>query len=723
MTTRLFAVVLLCAASCSDPDPEPIPVEDVAEDIAADTGEPEPDVPDVVLIEDVEDAPDVPPVEDVPDVPKPPIGDELTVMVQVLLDGEPSPDTLVVQGGRPFDEHRTDDEGRTLLTLDLTIVGTVAAVASHPEARIKAVEVLPEFLQDEYVISLERFDVSDNLEYDFPPVGTPDSAPTTEYCGHCHITMMKQWYGSPHRAAASNPPVQDLYAGTAAALATEEACTEAGGAWLMGLTPGTGVPALRCYLGAGVLPALNPGCADGDATCDDNAEVFGGCADCHAPGINGKLGGRDLLEATGLEYDEGVTCQACHGTESIDLEAEPGVAGRLKIIRPSEVPISPTLGLFAPLTFGPGPDVVSVRMGSVQRGLFHKAELCSGCHEQLQPALVPGTSVDTERWPSGKLPIHTTYTEWKAGPMNPGAPCQSCHMPPNPQVTNSADQQILTEAPIGIVSGWLRPPGTANSHTWVGPRAKDSQMLQLAAGLFVKKTVADGVLTAAVKTKNVGPGHALPTGEPMRSMALTVQAFCGDEPQAATGGDVVPAFGGYLARQAVGADWSVWPGAEAGQVVRVVTLTGQWHDYVGYGPFGDGTFTAEQKGMPVQHYAGEAMIESVDGDVVTFATPLPDGDIAYRVQADTYAGAPGFGFARVLTGPDGAEMVPHFLAVDVASDNRLLPQKSFTSNHTFAVACEDPTVQAVLWYRSYPRELALERGWPNEAIEMTRATR
>ena len=46
--------------------------------------------------------------------------------------------------------------------------------------------------------------------------------------------------------------------------------------------------------------------------CDTVATEFGGCADCHAPAINGRLGGRDLLEATDFSYDYGVHCDFCH---------------------------------------------------------------------------------------------------------------------------------------------------------------------------------------------------------------------------------------------------------------------------------------------------------------------------------------------------------------------------------------------------------------------------
>ena len=100
----------------------------------------------------------------------------------------------------------------------------------------------------------------------------------------------------------------------------------------------------RCYVGPGTLLDLNEDCGV-DGSCDESPEQTGQCADCHAPGIDGELGGRDLLEATELSYDYGVHCDVCHRTDAVDPDAaSPGVAGKLMLTRPSEVSSSPTLG-------------------------------------------------------------------------------------------------------------------------------------------------------------------------------------------------------------------------------------------------------------------------------------------------------------------------------------------------------------------------------------------
>ena len=126
--------------------------------------------------------------------------------------------------------------------------------------------------------------------------------------------------------------------------------------------------------------------------------------------------------------------------------------------------------------------------------------------------------------------------------------------------------------------------------------------------------------------------------------------------------------------------------------------------------------------MPVEEAAGAATVVGVAGDTVTLDGPLPAGAVAYRLPpagglvadgdaAVPLAGTPGFAFARVLVGADGQPMVPHFAAVDVASDNRLMPTASWTSTHRFSTACDDPTVEARLLHRPAPLALAQERQW------------
>ena len=531
--------------------------------------------------------------------------------------------------------------------------------------------------------------------------------------------MVDDWYKSPHRTASSNPVLQDLYAGTALALASEEDCNLSGGQWWEGVNPGTTDTIPKCYLGDGALPAYNEACGT-TTPCDGVAENTGACADCHAPGINGEVGGRDLHDATGIAYDYGVHCDVCHKIESVSLEGEPGVAGKLNILRPSEE--GSAIFDWQPLTFGPYHDVANPRMGSVHRDHFLSADLCQGCHEYQSELAPTGSSIDLTRWPDG-LPVQSTFSEWEDGPYSPGAPCQSCHMPPDPDAGNTVDV-VYDEETWGLASGWWRPAGSVRKHAWYGPRQPEARMLKMAAALEVKTTQETDTLQVDVTVTNAGAGHAIPTGEAMRSLVLAVEASCDSTVLPATGGDVIPDFGGALIKKGINEDWNIWPGAKVGQVIRVIKTTGEWHDYPGVGAFAE--MTPEEKGMPRDSIVGTSTITAVNGDQVTLDQPLPSGHIALLGEtgwpvegapSQALAGASGFAFARVMVAPDGRRHVHHSAANDLASDNRLMPQASWTSHHQFTTDCATPDVRAVLLHRAYPLGMARSRGWElNDSI-------
>ena len=663
---------------------------------------------------------------DMTKAPDGPLGPPQEFDVQVLLDGEPTPNVLVVQGGTNL-SWRTGDDGRVRVTLNVEVDGELRLVASHPEARVRSAEIY-EGVPLPISISLMRFDPEDNEAYRFQDPGEPRRRNTTAQCGHCHITINRSWYESPHRTSAANPKVHDIYAGVAAARDTEADCESAGGHWRQGLEPGTGENIMRCYLGYGTLPDINEDCGDEDS-CDDVATAYGHCADCHAPAIDGQLGGRDLLEARGFAYTYGVSCNVCHQVERVELDDAPGVAGRLRILRPSD-PGSVTLGAngWLPLTFGPSHDSPNPRMGSVQRDHYRDATICAGCHQQHQPPLVPGAEIDRERWPDGRLPIQSTYEEWRTGPLGEATRCQSCHMPPDPLVSNGADKQDFPLATVGIQGGWLRPPGSVRQHSWLGPRQPRSRLLQLAAGLFVRPApVMDGRVEVAVEVTNAGCGHAMPTGEALRSVVLKVDAFCNETPLDAVGGDAVPGFAGYASLKTTGSDWTRWPDAAVGDRIRVIERDGRWYDYDGFGSFGANGFSPEQKGMPVERVVGEVTIISLQEGVATFDAPLPRGTVAYRIASVSahrvQAGQAGFAFARVMADANRQLMVPHHVAVDVVSDNRLLPQASWTTRHIFDSPCAEPQFKATLLYRAFPIYLSSERKWGTEDVVMVEVRR
>ncbi|TNE87225.1 MAG: hypothetical protein EP330_19060 [Deltaproteobacteria bacterium] len=687
MRWGLFLCLMACAGSAPDPDDSPIDSEETGE--TGETGE----------------------------APRPE-----QVLLTVTVDDLPTEGVLVRQGGVDVD-YMTDALGQVTVPIDWSQEGDIVLHGSHPEARIDALFVR----EATHTLALTRFDASDNEAYTYQDPGEPDGVNGSDKCGHCHVTQLADWGASPHASSASNPVVHDVFAGTAQAV-SESACVSLGGQWLQGIGPGTGAPAMRCYLGGGALPDINPGCVSCDATAADTA----GCADCHAPGIDGPVGGHSLLDATGTAYDRGVHCDVCHRSEQLDL-AEPAGVARLGILRPSE-PGGIGLGEFLPLTFGPRHDVANPRMGAVQRDHFTEARFCAACHELAQPAKIPGQSLDAARWPEGALPVHTTFSEHEAGLLS-GVRCQECHMPADRSVGNGADLGNEFDIPPGVAGGWYREPGSVRAHSFLGPRQDRELFLESAASLSIAKTVDAGTLTAEVTLTNSGAGHALPTGEPMRHVVLLVEAHCDTSRLAPTGGDVVPDYGGFVATQVLGGDLGSWPDAQVGDVLRVVRETGTWRSYAGPLAFDGTRFDDAGQGLMTEQLVGEAVVTAVDAGAITVDPPLAPsaGDRAYLSRSQAlpeggelaggWAGAPGFAWARVLADADGSRMVPHHRAVDVVSDNRLLPQQQWTSTHTFQASCADPVVDAALLYRPHPLALAELKGWAATERVMVRARR
>ncbi len=660
-------------------------------------------------------------IQDEADHASPDVPWDGNVAILVLLDGVPTGGISVSQGGKS-ERYTTAEDGTVVVPMDLTVPGDLAIVASHPEARIEAAMVWPGLTES--VIELDRFSTVDNEAYLFQNPGEPGHSPTSAQCGHCHKTIADDFFASRHPYSASNPVLQDIYAGTGAAFATEEECLARGGSWLETVTPGSLEKAPRCFVGAGVLSTLNE-CLPGQ--CDDKASNFGGCADCHAPGIDGALGGRDLLEATGFGYQRGIHCDVCHHVESVKDDGLPGIAGRLRVLRPSDPAVTPSFGDWRPLLFGPHDDIPNPFMGIVQRGFFRESRFCAGCHELERGVLVPGATADSSRWPGGKLPLLSTFSEWLASGSS--ASCQGCHMPGDMDVENTADLQLFPTT-VGVAGGWPREKPAVRRHIWLGPRTEGRPLSGMVATLDLQTERVGDELIVSATTAHGGAAHAVPTGEPLRSLLLVISAQCEGQSLPAQGGDVISDIGGYRQVKGADEDWAHWPGATIGQWVHVVTRTGKFYDYPGVGAFGDGTFDAPAKGMPVEHAVGMSVIVDMAGDIPTFQPPLPAGDIAYLVDAPTtdglptgLAGAPGFAFARVLVGADGTRMVPHYLATDVASDNRLMPETSWTTTHRFQATCDNPSVLAKLIYRPLPLAQARARGWAAQDTVLVEATK
>ncbi|MSP26289.1 MAG: carboxypeptidase regulatory-like domain-containing protein [Myxococcales bacterium] len=653
--------------------------------------------------------------------------------------GEPVLGALVLQAGRSTEPTAvTGKDGAFTITMLYSGLGTPTVVATKIGYRTNGHE-LPALPQGPVTLTLRAVGPPDNLNYQYGEPGHGDD-PSTKYCGHCHMTITHEFQTSKHSEAAEDPFVQDLYAGVSHTLTTEEACNAVGGTWRIGTlpgSPGTGTP--RCYIGKGVLPDLNPACGTGALACDDPAlpaaltpKAFGACADCHSPGISGPAGDRNLLEAEGVGFVEGVHCDFCHKVADVDLALPPGAGKRLRVQRPSETHDGLPDGKIRAVMFGPLLDVPNPFMGGSYQPLFATATFCAGCHQQVQEALIPGETL-APRFANG-LPTHSTYEEWVAGPYDDaGVPCQHCHMPKNFELESTTE--LGKAATASITFGFPRPPEQVRRHIFRSPLEGSPRLIDGALVTVLAPSIVQGELVANITIGNGGCGHAVPTGEPMRALVMLVEASCDGVPLAATGGLTVDDIGGMHARGVFGPDLSMvgavlsWPAAaliaKAGEVVRVVRATGAFHDYVGIGIFD--TLTPAEKGIAVFAPVASAVVTSVAGDKLTLDAPLAvlPGDVLYLGDASTMiadsqpsralAGLPGATFARVMLDSAGVRQAPHYRAIDIASDNRIQPGKPQHTTHRFTLTgCAGKTASVALkiLYRPIPLALAAPRAWP-----------
>jgi hypothetical protein len=670
--------------------------------------------------------------------------------------GRPVAGALVLQGGTEPALLSAED-GTFLLPMTTSVPGTPTAVAAQVGYRSAGVEFF-ELTDEPVVLTLVSVEAPDNAStYTFFPPGEGHGGSTAE-CGHCHGTFAEQFQRSGHAFATKNPKVQHLYAGVRDDL-DADACAAVGGVLRAGAVPGApNETTLRCYVGDGVLPDLND-CGTSHA-CDDPSVPaaqaptrFGACADCHSIGMDGPAGGRDLLEAEGIAYEDGNHCDACHHVRDVVLDAPPGTAGRLVMQRPREQlsnqPGSPLMQAM----FGPLPDVPNPFMGGSYQPKFKTAEFCAGCHEQKQEALVLGESL-AARFADG-LPIHSTFTEWSQGPYAASTPCQDCHMPPMESLFNTIDS--ADESNASITFGFGRPASQIRAHTFRGPLDQEpgvAPLIESAASLVIEAFDAGGELVVDVTALNVGAGHAIPTGEPMRAMFLLVEAEGCAKRFRPVSGATVPALGGTSRAGVVGADitaagatieWPALSAAAAGLVLRAARPTATFWDYDGIGLFAGATLSPADKGYEILEPLGESEIVTVNGASLTLFRDLDllPGDVVYVVDPPepdpeprgegggpddrehhgvdlasstpsiALAGVPGVMIARVLRGADGRLGVAQHRATDLQFDTRIRPQEGLTSTHGFATPsfCFEATVRARLVYRPHPWALARERGW------------
>ncbi len=663
--------------------------------------------------------------------------------VEVLVsyeDGAPASGAFALQAGRPPEEWATTDaDGRATVQVR-SVANSERWITAGQRGFYNVGTPMPDDACPAEVISLilEALPDADNTEFVNGEGGYFGHSATAEQCMHCHGTIGEDWNQSNHHDALSNKHTRDVFNGTAL-LAGEARCAEIGGRWEEGGVPGSekSETELHCAGTRGVLPDLNPGCGhEGERPCDHpfadrtGLSSYGACGDCHGAAMPRAVPGAvDINFAVGLSYREGITCDFCHKIDDVIAGPLAGIDGAIRLRRPSEPREIAHLDL-RPIMFGPYPDVLNPLMGGSYNPIFRDSALCSGCHEYAQPALAPEDAalVDASRWPDG-IPVHTTYSEWQASPLSPGVRCQLCHMPVLHEPSSTFQEQ--GDLPASVALGWYRALGEVRRHHWPSVAALAPDVIETTLALVAFA----GAVEATATLRNLGAGHALPTGDPMRQVFVLIEATLDDVPVPAVGGRAVPDVGGWRAKGTVGDDVDVvgrsirFAGRTLDDVdasaVRFVRPTGEWDDYAGPGVgwLSGPERTPEEKGLPVHDVIGETAVDSLAGDTATLASDPPavlPGDVVYLVGEDDQAGAAGWVYAKTLVDRDGERGVHHYRAVDVASDNRIPATGESSTRHRFpaAEAGSALRVTARVVYRRYAVPVARAYAWDVGDLEI-----
>jgi hypothetical protein len=248
----------------------------------------------------------------------------------------------------------------------------------------------------------------------------------------------------------------------------------------------------------------------------DWADV-GDCATCHAPfaALNHDLKA-DMNKLEGVEK-LGVSCDFCHKVKDIPSNNNFPNFADVKMARPPAG---------AKIMFGPYDDATFP--GEVPEfaysPLFRSSRLCAACHDGM----------------SWGVPAYETFSEWRESEYSSkGIECQDCHMKANKQLVRFADEEA---------GGKLRIGARIASHSMMGTDRVG--FMREAVKMEGKASIKDGILAVEVNVVNVGAGHALPTGQPIRNMILVVS--CADErgePLRFLAGEKVPYWGDDLAGQ------------------------------------------------------------------------------------------------------------------------------------------------------------------------------
>jgi hypothetical protein len=199
------------------------------------------------------------------------------------------------------------------------------------------------------------------------------------------------------------------------------------------------------------------------------------CLGCHSP-IAVQTNDMALVKKVSWE---GVTCDYCHSLRQVTL-GDGNPKARVEYTGPKS---------------GPSKDMASPAHDTVYSEVHTTSSACAVCHEYKNGL---------------GFPVLTTYSEWEASSYGKkGQPCQSCHM--------SLVQGDIVDPRVKRIGS-----ETVNLHKMPGGHSLDQLTKSVRATLTVARH--GDKIEATVKLVNVGAGHCVPTGSPLRQLILEVRA-------------------------------------------------------------------------------------------------------------------------------------------------------------------------------------------------------
>ncbi len=508
--------------------------------------------------------------------------------IVINADGLPLAGAIVQIQGTPITTETTDDGAFTFNTVEGPTPLVLTAWTDNYYIGYATLDSSSS--ANDITISLKPLPQRDHSDYNWYSFDGVDGSAA---CGQCHREY-NEWKMDQHSRSAINHKFLNMYTGT----------NRDGDYGQPVKFDSTGIPLPpdpnQPYTGPGFM-VDNPGRAGNCATChtpiasqSPNTKncAWSGChTDLTIQRANGVIDPPARPLALSGDALEGISCEICHKTVEVVIDPEthmplpdmPGILS-MRLLRPENDNESQQV------FFG---TLVDVNRQDSYLPQLSSSEFCAACHVGVFGGVVGMGEVT-----NGTV-IYNSYGEWLNSTYsdpNTGQTCQDCHMP-------QSDSNWFVFPDKG---GLVRDYQPLHNHTMLG--AADEQFMQNAVTMDAHAERVDDQIQVEVSITNDKTGHDVPTGVPLRSMMLVVEALDADgQPLALLDGSSNPDWAG---------DYGGLPGKTFAKVLR--------DDWTGETP--TGAFW-----RPVT-LVEDNRIAPLATDSSTYTFEAPDGAVSVNVR-------------------------------------------------------------------------------------------